>query len=146
MDAKTLGIVLSIVGPVLAFIVWAFPDSRFSRILLTWFGPSPMHLEARSSFLIRQAAFAAIWLVFLAAVGGAVLLTVQEGYLVFYSQTAFIVVSFILSIGLGIAALAMIGAVIWAVTLRTFNKDWAYVLESELPDDILNEIYGGNNE
>ncbi|HNP37632.1 MAG TPA: hypothetical protein PKK10_17425 [Woeseiaceae bacterium] len=146
MDAKTLGIILSIVGPVLSFMVWAFPDSRISRILLTWFGPSPMHFEPRSSFLIRQAAFAAVWLVFLAAIGGAIFLAVQEGYLVFYSQTAFIVVSFMLAIVLGIAALAMIGAFTWAITLRVFRRDWTYVLESELPDNIPNEIHTGNNE
>lgn len=51
-----------------------------------------------------------------------------------------------LAIVLGIAALAMIGAFTWAITLRVFRRDWTYVLESELPDNIPNEIHTGNNE
>lgn len=146
MEAKTVGIFLSIVGPVLSFIVWVFPDTRISRALKRSFGPTPMHLETRSSFLMRQAAFATVWLVFLAAVAGAAFLSVQEGFLVFHSETAFIVVSFMLSIGLGIAALAMIGAIIWALTLRLFRRDWTYDLEDEFSNGFLNEISGGRNE
>ena len=146
MDAKTIGIVLSIFVPALRFIVWAYPDAKLSRILATSFGPSPIHLEARSNFLMRQAAFAAVWLMFLAAVGGLIYVSVREGYMVFHSETAFVVVSFMLSIGLGIAVIALIGAVVWALTLRFFRRDWTYNLENELAEKKIKQIVSGNLE
>ena len=145
MDAKTIGILLSIVGPAVTFIAWAFPDAKVSRVLMMSFGPSPTHLETRSSFLMRQAAFAAVWLVFLIAVSGAIFISVQQGLLAFHSDAALAVVSFFLFIGIGMAAFSMVGAVLWAFVLRLFRIDWMYVLKNEPQDGVINEVRSGHN-
>ena len=146
MDAKALGILLSIVGPAITLIAWAFPDAKVSRVLLMSFGPSPMHLETRSSFLMRQSAYAAVWLVFLTAVSGAMYISVQKGILVFHSDAALAIVSFFLFIGIGMAAFAMVGAVLWAIVLRLFRVDWMYVLENTQQDGVLGEVRSGCDE
>jgi hypothetical protein len=92
-------------------VMWALklrPNSKVSRAAFTWFGPSPQIGESLSSFELRRLGYSFGWLSQFALVLSALLFLVSH-YNTLREEDWFLLICFVLGMGIMLSLLATVG-------------------------------------
>ncbi|MBU2879141.1 hypothetical protein [Aliiglaciecola lipolytica] len=113
-----------------------FWRSKISQIAFIWFGPIPLEYEYLAEFKLRKFKYAFGWLLqFVYAISVVFLLASYFSWL--QKETYFLVVTFALPIGFGMALLASIGFLLSYLKTALFgpNPYFEFVKEDDLDDE-----------